>query len=72
MDLALINGMDKDGVENYGFNDLLAAGGIELYVYSLSWRSLYFRFSIGWDLREWYTTGKMPDAEIFLGMERFF
>ncbi|GHV73356.1 hypothetical protein AGMMS49940_06580 [Spirochaetia bacterium] len=72
VDLALMDGTDKSGTENYGFKNLLAAAGVELYIYSLSWRSLYFRFSFGWDLREWSKTGNIPRPEIFLGMERFF
>jgi hypothetical protein len=72
LDLALIDGTDKGGVVDYGFNDLLATAGIEIFAYSLSWRSLYLRGSIGWDLREWHKTGNMPSPEFFFGMERFF
>jgi hypothetical protein len=74
LDLALIDGSERNADVDYRFNirDLLATAGIEIYVYSLSWRSLYLRGSIGWDLRKWHDTGNMPGAEFFFGMERFF
>jgi hypothetical protein len=75
VDMALLHGDEKIGDDVYGevsFGDFFAAAGFEVFAYSLSWRSLYLRASIGWDLREWYKTGEIPKPEFFFGMERFF
>jgi hypothetical protein len=75
IDMALLHGDEELSGGGYGdvsFGELFAAAGFEVFAYSLSWRSLFLRGSLGWDLREWHKTGKIPEWEFFFGMELFF
>ncbi|GHV75445.1 hypothetical protein AGMMS49942_02660 [Spirochaetia bacterium] len=74
VDMALLRGDEefKDEYKKVNFGDFFATIGIEVFAYSLSWRSLFLRGNIGWDLREWHRTGKIPGPEFFFGMELFF
>jgi hypothetical protein len=63
--------------EDYRFTpqDMIAALGLEVITFPLTWRSFYLRISLGWDLREWIKTGKLPSGihrEIFIGLGHFY
>jgi hypothetical protein len=69
LDLAMV----RDPVRNIQFNprDMIAAGGIECIVFPFAMRSIYVRFSIGFNLREFFKTGKLPEGdgrELFIGL----
>jgi hypothetical protein len=47
------------------------SGGLEAIVFPLSWRSLYLRVSMTWNLQAWVKTGTLPggdNREIFIGI----
>jgi hypothetical protein len=78
VDIAFINGHSnpelRDG-KNCSFGDPLITAGFEVIVFSLPWRNLNLRASIGWDVREWGRTGKLPDGryrELFIGLHHFY
>jgi hypothetical protein len=69
LDLALV----RDPVRNIQFNprDMVAAGGIEFIVFPFVMRSIYVRLSMGFNLRELFSAGELPDGddrELFIGL----
>jgi hypothetical protein len=78
VDIALINGLSNPEyrpAKEYGFGDPLAAAGFEVIAFSLPWRNLNVRASIGWDLQEWRREGKIPSGryrEIYIGLHHFY
>jgi hypothetical protein len=72
IDLALLEGRDNDTKEKYTPGNLFSTAGFEIIAYSLSWRNLYLRGSIGWNLQEWRRQGELPHPEVFIGMEHYF
>jgi hypothetical protein len=78
VDIAFINGRSNSqyrSAEEYAFDEPLAAAGLEVVVFSLPWRNLNLRASIGWDLREWSKEGKLPDGyyrELYIGLHHFY
>jgi hypothetical protein len=78
VDIALINGQSNPeyrSPEKYSFGELIAAAGFEVIAFSLPWRNLNLRASIGWDLQEWRRNGKLPGGryrELFIGLHHFY
>jgi hypothetical protein len=78
VDLAFINGRSNPeyrDAENYVFGEPLAAAGFEVMVFSLPWRSLNLRASIGWDMQEWSKERKLPGGhyqELYIGLHHFY
>lgn len=69
VDLALV----RDPLRNIRFSpaDLIAAGGLEFIVFPFFMRSIYLRLSLGFNMREFFKTGKLPDGnnrELFIGL----
>jgi hypothetical protein len=78
VDIALINGRSNPQYrsgEKYAFGEPLAAAGFEVIAFSLPWRNLNLRASIGWDLQEWIKEGKLPGGryrELYIGLHHFY
>jgi hypothetical protein len=78
VDLAFINGRSNPQYRSgkkQSFGDPLVAVGFEVIAFSLPWRNLDLRLSLGLDLREWIRTGKIPDGsyrELFVGLHQFY
>jgi hypothetical protein len=78
VDLAFINGRTNPAhraAESYRFGEPLAAVGVEAIAFSLPWRNLNLRASIGWDLQEWRRSGKLPGGpyrELYVGLHHFY
>jgi hypothetical protein len=78
VDIAFINGKSNPEyrpAEEYRFGEPLAAVGFEVIAFSLPWRNLNLRASIGWDLQEWRRGGKLPDGhyrELYIGLHHFY
>jgi hypothetical protein len=80
VDIAFINGASNPQArhrsdETYAFGDPLAAAGVEVMVFSLPWRNLNLRASLGWDLRKWIREGKLPNGnfqELYIGLHHFY
>ena len=60
IDLALCH--DPQTETSFHPRNTLASGGLELIVFSDFMRNLYARLSVAWNLRELFTTGKLPDG----------
>jgi hypothetical protein len=78
VDIAFIDGQSnreyRSG-EKQSFGSPLAAAGFEIIAFSLPWRNLNLRASIGWDLQEWRREGKLPDGryrELYIGLHHFY
>jgi hypothetical protein len=77
-DFALINGQSNPeyrSLEEYSFGVPLAAAGFEVIAFSMPWRNLNLRASLGWDLQEWRREGKFPDGryrELSIGLHHFY
>jgi hypothetical protein len=77
-DIAFINGQSNPeyrSPEKYSFDDPLIAAGFEIIAFSLPWRNLNLRASLGWDVREWIRSGKLPDGryrELYIGLHHFY
>ena len=55
--------------------EFAVAGGFELVVFPEFMRALYLRLSVGWNLRELFSTGRLPTGngrEISFGLGHFF
>jgi hypothetical protein len=78
VDIAFINGQSNPQyrpAEQYAFGDPLAAAGFEVIAFSLPWRNLNLRASIGWDLQEWIRSGELPGGhyrELYIGLHHFY
>jgi hypothetical protein len=78
VDLAFIDGRsnpDYRSGERHAFGIPLATAGFEVIAFSLPWRNLNLRASLGWDLREWGRTGKLPEGdyrELYIGLHHFY
>ena len=73
LDMALV----EDPLHTIAFtpSDIQIAGGLEIIIYSHFMRSIYFRISLGINIREMIKTGKLPDGdnrEIFFGLGHHF
>jgi hypothetical protein len=77
-DFALIDGKSNPEYrpgEEQSFGGPLVTAGLELIAFSLPWRNLNLRASIGWDLQEWRRRGKLPDGhyrELYIGLHHFY
>jgi hypothetical protein len=77
-DFAFIDGKSNSEYrpdEKHAFGVPLAAAGFEVIAFSLPWRNLNLRASIGWDLQEWRRSGKLPEGryrEIYIGLHHFY
>jgi hypothetical protein len=78
VDIAFINGWSNPEnrlPKDYAFDDPLAAAGFEVIAFSLPWRNLNLRASIGWDLQEWIRNGEFPSGryrELYIGLHHFY
>jgi hypothetical protein len=78
VDIAFINGQSNPEYrsrETYSFGDPLIAAGFEIIAFSLPWRNLNLRASLGWDVQEWIRSGKIPDGhyrELYIGLHHFY
>jgi hypothetical protein len=78
IDIALINGhsnRDYRPPKDYTLSDPLAAVGFEVIAFSLPWRNLNLRASLGWDLQEWRRSGEFPSGryrELYIGLHHFY
>ncbi|MDR3122581.1 MAG: hypothetical protein LBU16_02230 [Treponema sp.] len=78
VDIALISGQSNPEyrtAESYAFGDPLVAAGLEVIAFSLPWRNLNLRASIGWDLRQWIRKEQIPDGhyqELYIGLHHFY
>jgi hypothetical protein len=73
IDIALVRDPVHDRVFSPG--EALVAGGLELIVFPLAWRSLYLRISAGTDLVELFKTKKLfpgNNRELFIGLGYHF
>jgi hypothetical protein len=79
IDVAFLNGKRnvswKSGRETYSeknnffSSDPLCGAGVELIVFPLTWRSLYLRLSVGYNINKIIQTGNLPLwDEIFIGV----
>jgi hypothetical protein len=74
-DIALLDGPDPNMEDDYTFNQVITTAGFEFIAYPLSWRSIFFRGSIGWNMREWLKIQHPPAGnyrEIYIGIGHFF
>ncbi|MDR2739099.1 MAG: hypothetical protein LBB68_04625 [Treponema sp.] len=74
-DIAVLDGPDPYMKDDYTIDQVITTAGFEFIVYPLSWRSLYFRGSIGWNMREWLKIQHPPGGdyqEIYIGIGHFF
>jgi hypothetical protein len=77
LDLAAFEGIEDQG-DRYGeyhFQEVLPAAGFELIAFPLSWRSIFLRGSIGWNMIQWVKQNKMPGGtarEIYIGVGHYF
>jgi hypothetical protein len=75
LDIALLDGPDPNKNDDYTFDQVITTAGFEFIAYPLSWRSLFFRGSIGWNMREWLKRQNPPGGdyrEIYIGIGHFF
>jgi hypothetical protein len=78
VDIAFINGKsnpDYRSGEKYSFGNPLVAAGLEIIAFSLPWRNLNLRASLGWDVQEWIRTGHLPGGryqELYIGLHHFY
>jgi hypothetical protein len=78
VDFALIDGQSNPEYrpgEKQTFGTPLVAAGFEVIAFSLPWRNLNLRASIGWDLQEWRREGKLPGGqyrELYIGLHHFY
>jgi hypothetical protein len=77
LDLAAFKGREKQGDfwSEYHFREVLPAAGFELIAFPLSWRSLFLRGSIGWNMVEWVKQNSLPGGrarEIYIGVGHYF
>jgi hypothetical protein len=77
-DFALIDGQSnpkyRPGKEQ-SFGVPLASAGFEVIAFSLPWRNLNLRASLGWDLQELIRQGKLPKGqyrELYIGLHHFY
>ena len=77
IDLALYNEPqigDKEEV-SFNFKNIAATGGLELIVFPAAFRRYYIRFCFAVNLRDMFTTGKLPSGgnrEISIGIGHFY
>jgi hypothetical protein len=78
VDIAFINGKSNRNYrdeKNYSFGNPLIAVGFEIIAFSLPWRNLNLRASLGWDVQEWIRTGNLPGGryqELYIGLHHFY
>jgi hypothetical protein len=78
VDIAFINGRSNPEYrsgEKHPFGVPLVAAGFEVIAFSLPWRNLNLRASIGWDAQEWIREGKLPGGhyqELYVGLHHFY
>ncbi|MCL1835929.1 MAG: hypothetical protein FWG46_00115 [Treponema sp.] len=65
VDMALYS--DPSTGVSFNFNNMLITGGFEFFVFPLAMRSVYIRFSFGWNINETDKTSR-GDREIFIGL----
>ena len=65
IDLALYH--DPTTGTSFDFKNILAAGGFEVMIFPLAMRSVYIRFSFGWNFIETAHTSR-GDREVFIGL----
>jgi hypothetical protein len=75
--MALVDGklIDYYGEEikelDFGDSGFFVTGGLELFVFPLSWRSIFLRMSVAWNLREAIKIKHLPSGdnrEIYIGI----
>jgi hypothetical protein len=77
LDLAAFEGREDQGDRwgDYHFKEVLPAAGFELIAFPLSWRSIFLRGSIGWNMIRWVKQNSMPGGrarEIYIGVGHYF
>jgi hypothetical protein len=77
LDLAAFEGRENQGGRwgEYHFKEVLPTAGAELIVFPLSWRSIFLRCSVGWNMVEWVKQNSMPGGrarEIHIGVGHYF
>jgi hypothetical protein len=78
VDIAFIDGQSNPEYrsgEEQAFGVPLVAAGLEVIAFSLPWRNLNLRASLGWDLQEWRRSGKIPGGhyqELYIGLHHFY
>ncbi|MDR2601197.1 MAG: hypothetical protein LBC53_01905 [Spirochaetaceae bacterium] len=81
LDCAFIKGTQFNSISNeqkninINFSDMFITGGMEFIFFPLSWRSLYLRFSLAFNMREMISLGAVPSAdgrEIFIGIGSYY
>ena len=73
IDLLIADAIDA----SYSFilQDLIVAMGLEIITFPLSWRSLFLRISIGWNMNTWLETKRPPGGihrEIYVGIGHYY
>jgi hypothetical protein len=75
IDLAAFEGINSNEYTEYHFKEVFPTAGFELIAFPLSWRSIFLRGSIGWDMVRWVNQNSMPGGtarEIYIGVGHFF
>jgi hypothetical protein len=75
VDMAFANGILRDfngkKIKDLNGFDFLISGGGEIIVFPLTWRSIFLRLSIGWNIKEAIAERHLPSGinrEIFIGI----
>ncbi|GHV83430.1 hypothetical protein AGMMS50212_07700 [Spirochaetia bacterium] len=80
-DFAFIDGIqvtkrrEKQNDITFSFDDIFITGGIEAKIFPLSFRSIFLRFSIGWNIRKAAEDGALPSGnnrEIYIGIGNYY
>jgi hypothetical protein len=76
MDLAAFEGTTNSYEHGeYHFQEVLPTAGFEFIAFPLSWRSIFIRASVGWNMVEWVKQNTLPGnaaREIYIGVGHYF
>jgi hypothetical protein len=68
-DISWSKGRYTEWKEAYFLSEPICSAGLEVIIFPLTWRSIYLRISVGYDINKIIETGRMPPYnEIFIGV----